>query len=183
VTLAGAEPVAMKMVSGDAGIVSASVRSGRLAVGTVPFELTLHNASHDSITITNPYEGASYHLINVAGSPVQVQAPTIQAKVHIALDPTAKLAYLDLAAATVNGKAVTSDDFVRSASFELAAGGEAVLSLVVRAALDPSDRTTLDHVPAGDYQIAVTLRVVVSVDGKRHPLLLRTTNDLAVTAA
>jgi hypothetical protein len=182
VTARDARIVAMRHVSGDTGLVEASVAPGAPVPGQVPFELTLRNIGTGAVTITNPYEGASYHLINGAGSPVQVNEPPSRAKVHVARDPADRLAYLDLTEARVDGKPVESHEFIGAESLELPASGEMVLSLAVTASLDTSDLTRLDHVPAGDYQLVVILRVVVTAGGKRHPILLRTDRELPVAA-
>ena len=59
-------------------------------------------------------------------------------------------------------------------------GAEIRMSLIVAASLDPSDRATLDHVPAGRYRIVLTPRVVVASGDRRHPVLMRSTRDLPV---
>jgi hypothetical protein len=170
-------------VTGDAGLVDASVTAGASVAGRVTFEATLRNTGGREVMIANPYEGISYHLISATGTPVQVKAPPSQAKVHFARDPAAKLSYLGLTAATVDGTQISGEEFVRSRSFELSDSGMIEMSLAVTTSIDPTDRTTLDHVPAGDYQLVVTLRTVVTLDGERHTILLRTARDLPVVVS
>lgn len=182
VTAGTARSVELIPVTGDAGLIAVSVTAGDPVAGSVPFELTLRNVGHDTVAITNPYEGAAYHLISPSGAPVQVKAPPSQAKVHAVLDPAGKLAYLNLVGVVVDGTTVATEEFIRSASVDLIGGGEIVLSLAVTTSLDPTDRATLDHVPAGDYQLIVTLRVIVNAGGVHQPMLLRTAHDLPVAA-
>jgi hypothetical protein len=176
--------VALRRLRGDADLVAATVTLCSPVSGRVPLELALRNIGPATVTISNPYEGASYHLISASGAPVEVPAPTSRAKLHTVADPAAKLTYLDLAGATVDGRATTPEEFIAASSFELPRGGEVVLSMAVTSSLDPADRITrLDRVPAGEYQLVVMLRVIVTSTGKRHPLRLRTAQDLTVVAA
>lgn len=168
--------------SGAANLIDARVVGAGTSVGAVPFSLRLRNISGASITLANPYEGTTYHLISAAGTPVQVVAPPSQAKVHSPVDPTARLAYLDLTGASIDGASSPPATFIAMSTIELPPDGEIVLDLAVRTAINPADRSTLEHVAAGAYQLVVMVQAAAESDGKRQPILLRTSDGLPVTA-
>jgi hypothetical protein len=177
------DAVDLAPLSGDDGLVDAAVAPGAAAEGRITFDLSVRNASGGPIVLENPYQGASYHLIDGSGNPVQVDEPPSQAKVHVARDPAERRRYLQLTSATVDGTSVAPHEFVGTRTVELGPGAEVLLSLAIEAAIDVSDRSVQDRVPAGDYQLVVMVRTIAEADDERHPLLLRTAQDVAVTVA
>ena len=179
--MTGAEPVALQQLTGDEGLLEVAVVAGEPTSRRVEFELTVRNLTSTAAVVTNPYEGLSYQLIAGSGTPIQVKAPPNQAKVHVPLDPAAKLAYLDLARADLEGNDIGIDDAIRATTFELTPGGALTMALAVTSSIDPSDRSTLDHVAPGDLQLVVMLRAIVQLGDDRHPMQFRTAPGLDVT--
>lgn len=173
--------VALSPISGDPGLVEATASIADPVEREVNCRVTLRNPGDTAVRVDNPYEGLTYHLISDDGTPVEVKAPPSAAKVRAPRDPLAKRAYVDVVGATVEGTHHDVEEFIRASSFELGPGGALELSLAVRSSIDPSDRSVLDLVPAGDYHLVVMVRTVVEREGARLPLLLRTDRDLDVT--
>lgn len=179
--MTGAEPVALQLLTGDAALLEASVAAGTTTSSRVPFDLVVRNVSAEPVVVANPYEGLTYQLISASGTPIQVAAPPSQAKVHVRRDPAAKLTYLDLSATDIDGNPIEVDDAIGAATFEMAPGSTLTMTLAVTSSIDPSDRSTLDHVASGDHELVVMLRTIVHVGNDRHPMQLRTAHGVAVT--
>ena len=173
---------ALQLVSGDQGLVEVEVAPDETRPAQIGFTLTIRNTSDDALDVSNPYDGISYHLISPSGSPVQVKAPPSAAKVHVPQDPSKRAAYLELVHVQIGG---TQQEGAAAelTSVQLAAGGETVLQLSINSSIDLSNRAVLDHVPTGDYELVVMLRIVATADGERHPLLLRTATNITTSVA
>lgn len=175
------DTVALGRISGDAGLVEVTAAVGEPAHRAIACRLTVRNVTDAPVTVDNPYEGLTYHLISHTGTPVEVKAPPAAAKVRGPRDPLAKRSYIDVVNVSVDGATQDGDGFITSTSCELSPNGAIELALMIRSSIDPSDRAVLDEVPSGAYQLVVMVRTIISVGGDRHPVLLRTERNLDVT--
>jgi hypothetical protein len=174
----GAATAALRPAHGDTPLAVGATVTGP-ATGCVRFELAVRNGTGRRVSVSNPYLWLTYTLVRADGRPVQVGAPTSQDKVDVALDPRRRLEYLGVESATL--AAAPLDDVVTAESFDLDAGAGLVLALHVARSIDPDDRSTLDHVPAGEYHMPVRLRLDVTDRGETQSVRLRTEHDLTVT--
>jgi hypothetical protein len=176
-------PKRIELIEGRRGehLIDVSVAIGAPISGAIVLDVAVRNASGRSISVANAYAGLTYHLIHATGTPVQVTPPPSRAKVRVDRDPAQRARYLGIASARVDESPLDLDEFIPSVATTLHENGELSLMLAIAASIDPVDRTLIDEVPAGSYQLVVALTTVVTADGARHPTRFRTAEDLTVS--